>query len=73
MEFKPTWLAKDGSIYDYYFDTTDGARCFKTWSTIVQPYAPQPIGPGAHEIDFGQIFVETTKFCTQVHFKINDR
>ncbi len=64
MEFKPTWLAKDGSIYDYYFDTTDGARCFKTWSTIVQPYAPQPIGPGAHEIDFGQIFVETTTVAT---------
>ena len=58
MEFKPTWLLKDASVFDYFFDTK--SLGFVPWSSLVQPYAPQTIGLGENDIDFGQIFVETT-------------
>jgi dynein heavy chain len=58
LEFKPTWVPKESTVFDFYFDTT--AMCFKPWSSIVQPFAPQSIGGSEGDVDYGQIFVETT-------------
>lgn len=57
MEFKPTWVPKDTTVFDYYFDTK--TLGFLPWTTRVMPYAPQTIGNSDGDIDFDQIFVET--------------
>jgi dynein heavy chain len=57
MEFKPSWLVKDTSIYEYYFDTS--SKAFRTWQSTVQPYVPQSIGQGDTDVSFGEVFVDT--------------
>jgi len=68
LEFKPTWVPKDLTIFDFYFDTK--IMGFRPWSSIVEPYAPQTMGGDHSDTDFGQIFVETTS-VVQMRYLLN--
>jgi dynein heavy chain, axonemal len=56
--FPASHLPKEGTCFDYYFDTA--ANAFVEWSSKVPAYTAIPIGTGPGETPFTQLAVATT-------------